>query len=1007
LTFGDSTNQTFGGNISGTGGLIKQGSGTETLTGPNVYSGGTTIEAGTLALGVGGSLASNGSVNLTGAGAGFDISAAASQTIGALSGVSGSSVMLGANTLTLAGSTSQAFGGSISGTGGLIKQGSGTQTLGGASTYTGGTTIEAGTLALGAGGSLAATGSVNLAGTGTGFDISAATNQTIGALSGAAGSSVTLGANTLTFGDSTNQTFAGVVTGAGGLIKQGSGTQTLSGANTYSGGTTIANGTLAIGSGGSLSSSGTVSLTLAAAGFNLSAASGGQTIGGLSGVAGSSVVLGANALTINGSTSQTFAGAISGSGGLTKQGSGTQTLSGASTYSGGTTLSGGTLAIAQDTSLGAASGALTFSGGTLQTTSTLSSARNVTLASNGVFNTNAGTNLTLSGTVSGSGALVKAGSGTLTLSAAETYSGGTTIEDGTLVVASGGSVVGAVILAGPDAVFDLAAGGTQSVASLSGASGSSVAINGGTLSLNAVANQTYSGAFTGAGTLLKQGSASWILDGVSTGFTGTTEVANGLLEVGDINTPTAVLGGNVSVDSNGTLRGHGTVGGNVVNNGTVMPGGSIGTLTVSGNYSQASSATLAIEVSPSAGSSLNVAGAAVLNGALAIVYDPGTYAARQYTILSAANGVTGRFASASSTAQSGASLGSLQQSVSYGANAVDLVLSDAQATSPGNSTTPVTPVTPVVVAPVGTSIYTALGTSAAIGAQSANAALLERLSHASTGAGAAPDGWVSATGAQTKVDGNGAQPGFQSDQYGFMAGLDQTLGAYTAGVAAGYTHTDTDEQGTGDSGSIDTLRVALYGSRWLGPVGVSATAGYGLDFLSQKRPFGSIGTAEGDHMGQEFTTAGQASLPLTLGSVVLTPRLGLRYAYFHGNGFGESGANGQDLSVGTDNVHSLQPYAEVTLDKSFGNAWKPVDVQLRVGYAHEVLDTSRTMTVTAQDGTVFAAPGTTLPRSYLTTGVSVSLQPLKALTVSLGYDALINTGHTSAQSGNVRVGYSF
>jgi len=39
--------------------------------------------------------------------------------------------------------------------------------------------------------------------------------------------------------------------------------------------------------------------------------------------------------------------------------------------------------------------------------------------------------------------------------------------------------------------------------------------------------------------------------------------------------------------------------------------------------------------------------------------------------------------------------------------------------------------------------------------------------------------------------------------------------------------------------------------------------------------------------------------------------------------------------------------------------------------------------------------------------VSVSLQPLKALTVSLGYDALINTGHTSAQSGNVRVGYSF
>jgi fibronectin-binding autotransporter adhesin len=76
-------------------------------------------------------LNANGSVNLAGAGAGFDISAAANQTTGASSGVGGSSVLLGANTLTLASSTSQALGGSISGAGGLIKQGSGTLTVSG------------------------------------------------------------------------------------------------------------------------------------------------------------------------------------------------------------------------------------------------------------------------------------------------------------------------------------------------------------------------------------------------------------------------------------------------------------------------------------------------------------------------------------------------------------------------------------------------------------------------------------------------------------------------------------------------------------------------------------------------------------------------------------------------------------------------------------------------------------------------------------------------------------
>ena len=57
-------------------------------------------------------------------------------------------------------------------------------------------------------------------------------------------------------------------------------------------------------------------------------------------------------------------------------------------------------------------------------------------------------------------------------------------------------------------------------------------------------------------------------------------------------------------------------------------------------------------------------------------------------------------------------------------------------------------------------------------------------------------------------------------------------------------------------------------------------------------------------MGQEVTAGGQASLPMPLGGVTVTPRVGARFAYFHANGFGESGAGGQNLNVGTDNVRS-------------------------------------------------------------------------------------------------------
>ena len=509
---------------------------------------------------------------------------------------------------------------------------------------------------------------------------------------------------------------------------------------------------------------------------------------------------------------------------------------------------------------------------------------------------------------------------------------------------------------------------------------------------------TITDGLSGSGGLTKIGSGTLVLDSDNT-LRGNSEVSAGTLVVGD-SSSNAVLGGNLTVDAAAALLGYGTIGGNLTNNGTVVPGGTSGTmgaLSVGGNYTQASTAALSIEVSPTSASQLKVSGSATLNGVLAIVYDPGTYTATQYTIVSAANGVSGKFSSTTATLSGGANLGTLQSSLTYDANSANLVLANASATV----------TTPVVVAPNDTSIYTALGTAAVMNAQGTTAALLDRTGGASAATSGAQDGWIRATGEQTKVGGSNGEPGFQANQYGFLAGLEQRLGDYTLGVAGGYTHTDLDEQVTGDSGATDTLRAALYASRWLGPLSVSGTLGYGLDFLSQKRPFAGIGTAEGDHMGQEFTTGAQAALPLTLGSVVLTPRVGLRYAYFHADSFGESGAAAQNLDVGSDNLHSLQPYAELTLDRAFGDVLNPVNVQLRVGYARELLDAGRAVSVASQDETLFTAPGVSLPRGYLTTGISIGLQPVKSLMVSLGYDALINTTHASAQAGTLKAEYRF
>lgn len=199
-------------------------------------------------------------------------------------------------------------------------------------------------------------------------------------------------------------------------------------------------------------------------------------------------------------------------------------------------------------------------------------------------------------------------------------------------------------------------------------SGGTIDINGQTTTMSGSLSNASSN--TGALTVTNSGSGGMlILNGINT-YTGGTTVNSGTLEIGDIDHSTASVAGNVGVNNGGTLRGHGTVGGNISNNGGVLaPGGSIGTLTVNGNYTQSSASTLSIELNPTQTSSLAVGGSATLAGGLAITPDAGTYArGAVYHILTAVNGVTGTFNSVTNTASSIADF-----AVTYGSNFVDLL----------------------------------------------------------------------------------------------------------------------------------------------------------------------------------------------------------------------------------------------------------------------------------------------------------------------------------------------
>ncbi|MDO6514573.1 autotransporter domain-containing protein [Neptuniibacter sp. 2_MG-2023] len=193
--------------ISGSGTLTKTGAGTLTLSGANTYTGATTISAGLLRASNTSALGSNSAVTV--GGGSLDLTTGLS--IGSLAGAG--NVTLNANTLTTGGNnTSTSYSGILSGTGGLTKQGSGTQTLTGTNTYTGGTTVSGGTLQ----------------GTTTSLQGNIINNANV------------------TFDQTTNGTYAGVMSGTGSFTQAGTGNTNLTGVNTYTGTTTINDGILSV-----------------------------------------------------------------------------------------------------------------------------------------------------------------------------------------------------------------------------------------------------------------------------------------------------------------------------------------------------------------------------------------------------------------------------------------------------------------------------------------------------------------------------------------------------------------------------------------------------------------------------------------------------------------------------------------------------------------------------------------------------------------------------------------
>ncbi|MCR3158276.1 fibronectin-binding autotransporter adhesin ShdA [Salmonella enterica subsp. enterica serovar Mbandaka] len=271
------------------------------------------------------------------------------------------------------------------------------------------------------------------------------------------------------------------VTGEGQIVKSGSDELIVTGDNNYSGGTTITGGTLtadhadSLGT-GAIANSGVLQVgegelenTLSGAGSLVKTGTGELTLSGDNSYSGTTTITGGTLTADNADSLGTgtiansgvlqvgegeLKNTLSGSGSLVKIGTGELTLSGDNTYSGGTTIDDGVLIADNADSLGTGA-----------------------IANNGVLQVGEGE---LKNTLSGTGSLVKIGTGELTLSGDNTYSGGTTIDDGVLIAAnvnalSGGDVDNSgTLMLDANGAFELANVTTHSGATTALAAGSTL-----------------------------------------------------------------------------------------------------------------------------------------------------------------------------------------------------------------------------------------------------------------------------------------------------------------------------------------------------------------------------------------------------------------------------------------------------------------------------------------------------------------------------------------------------
>ena len=266
-----------------------------------------------------------------------------------------------------------------------------------------------------------------------------------------------------------------------------------------------------------------------------------------------------------------------------------------------------------------------------------------------------------------------------------------------------------------------------------------------------------------------------------------------------------------------------------------------------------------------------------------------------------------------------------------------------------------------------------------------------------------------------------SENGYSFNNAGFIAGGDYRITPeLIAGLAFGYTHSNTNFDTSAVSASGQSLRGNLFQGNLYATYfptdrvyvnGIALIGGGNTD--SQRHiviPSNDPSTPSIDRnatgsFGSRiagFTLASGYSMPI--GGLVLTPIARFLYQHTSVDSFSENGAQGANLRYGSSSVDTVLSFLGADATYPFQTPFGIMFPTARFHWAHQYSPNNTTVSVAYSNDpsptllSAFILPGTPTDKNYFDLGVGVSMPFSRMTSAYVNYDAIVGISHTTYNS---------